>query len=68
MNIYFLNRTKGGTGGKNQVKIEIDEYEKDLLIDTIQHRLETDKLLVINDSLRDDLKDLLMKIEDDEYL
>ncbi len=43
---------------------EFDEYERDVLIDTIQHRLDTDKILVINDSLREDVEDLLRKIED----
>ncbi len=50
------------------MKLELDEYEKDLLIDTIQHRLDTDKILVINDSLRRDIDDLLRKLEEDEYL
>lgn len=50
------------------MKLEIDEYEKDLIIDTIQHRLDTDKILVINDSLREEIEDLLRKIEEDEYL
>lgn len=43
---------------------EFDDYERDILIDTIQHRLETDKILIINDSLREDVKDILRKIED----
>lgn len=43
---------------------EFDDYEKDVLIDTIQHRLDTDKILIINDSLREDVEDLLRKIED----
>jgi hypothetical protein len=46
------------------MKYEFDDYERDVLIDTIQHRLDTDKILVINDSLREDVKDLLRKIED----
>jgi hypothetical protein len=50
------------------MKIEFDEYERDLLIDTVRHRLDTDKILVINNSLREELEDLLMKIEDDDYL
>ena len=50
------------------MKLEIDEYEKDLLIDTIQHRLDTDKILVINNNLREELEDLLRKVEEDEYL
>jgi hypothetical protein len=46
------------------MKYEFDDYERDVLIDTIHHRLDTDKILVINDSLREDVKDLLRKIED----
>jgi hypothetical protein len=50
------------------MKIEFDDYEKDLLIETIQHRLYTDKILVINNSLREELEDLLRKVEEDEYV
>ena len=42
--------------------------QKDLLIDTIQHRLDTDKILVINNSLKEELEDLLRKVEEDEYV
>lgn len=47
------------------MKIELDHYEKDLIIDCIQHRLDTDKLLVINDSLRAEIQDLLAKVEEE---
>ena len=50
------------------MKLEFDEFEKDLLIDTIQRRLDTDKVLVINNSLKEDLTELLRKVEEDEYL
>ncbi len=50
------------------MKLELDDYERDMLIDTIQYRLDTYKILVINDSLREDVKDLLRKVEEDEYL
>jgi precorrin-6B methylase 2 len=50
------------------MKLEIDDYEKDLIIDTIQHRLDTDKILVINNSLREEIEDLLRKMEECEYL
>jgi len=50
------------------IRLEIDDYEKDLLIDTIQHRLDTDKILVINSSLKEELEDLLRKVEEDEYV
>lgn len=48
--------------------MEFDEYESDLLIETIQHRLDTDKNLLMKDSVREDLEDLLRKIEENEYL
>ena len=47
------------------MKIELDHYEKDLIIDCIQNRLDTDKLLVINDSLRAEIQDLLAKVEEE---
>jgi hypothetical protein len=50
------------------MRLELDDYERDLLIDTIQHRLDTDKILVINDSLREEIEDLLRKVEEDEYV
>ena len=51
------------------MRLELDDYERDLLIDTIQHRLATDKILVINDSLREEIEDLLRKVEEeDEYV
>jgi hypothetical protein len=53
---------------ESTMKLDFDDYEKDLLIDTIQHRLDTDKILVINDSLREEIEDLLRKIEEDEYV
>jgi hypothetical protein len=50
------------------MKLEFDDYEKDLLLETIQYRLDTDKVLVINDNLREEIEDLLRKVEEDEYL
>jgi hypothetical protein len=50
------------------MRLNFDDYEKDLLIETIQHRLDTDKILVINNSLREELEDLLRKVEEDEYV
>ena len=48
------------------MRLEIDDYEKDLLVETIQHSLDTDKILVINNSLKEELEDLLRKVEEDE--
>ena len=50
------------------MKIQIDEFEKDLLIETLEYRLENDEDLVIADSLKEELQELLRKLEDDEYL
>jgi hypothetical protein len=50
------------------MRLELDDYERDMLIDTLQHRLDTDKILVINDSLREEIEDLLRKVEEDEYV
>jgi hypothetical protein len=50
------------------MKLELDDYERDILIDTIQHRLDTDKILIINHTLKEEVEDLLRKVEEDEYL
>lgn len=50
------------------MKLELDDYERDILIDTIQHRLDTDKILIINHTLKEEIEDLLRKVEEDEYL
>jgi hypothetical protein len=47
------------------MELQIDHYEKDLLIDCIQHRLDTDKILIINDSLKSEIEDLLAKVEEE---
>lgn len=47
------------------MELKLDHYEKDLLIDCIQYRLDTDKILVINDSLKNEIEDLLVKIEEE---
>jgi len=36
---------------KEYMELKLDYQEKDLLIDCLQHRLDTDKILVINESL-----------------
>jgi hypothetical protein len=50
---------------KEYMELKLDYQEKDLLIDCIQHRLDTDKILVINDSLKNEIEDLLVKIEEE---
>lgn len=49
------------------MKLNIDNFEKDLLIETIEYRLENDEDFFIAESLKEDLQELLRKIED-EYL
>lgn len=48
------------------MKIDFDDYEKDLIIETIQYRLENDKKLIISDGVREDLKDILRILEGEE--
>ncbi len=50
------------------MRLELDEYERDSLIETIQYRIENDEHLLINASVKDDLEDLIDKFLEDEYL
>jgi len=50
---------------KEYMELKLNYEEKDLLIDCIQYRLYTDKILVINESLKNEIEDLLEKIEDE---
>ena len=45
--------------------MNLEEYEKDLLIETIEHRLENDETLLYRASLKENLEDLLGKIEEE---
>ena len=47
------------------MELKLEYQEKDLLIDCLQHRLDTDKILVINESLKNEIEDLLVKIEEE---
>jgi hypothetical protein len=47
--------------------LRIDEYERDLLIESLEFRVESDGDLVISESLKEDLQDLIRKLEDEEY-
>lgn len=42
------------------------DYEIDLLIETIEYRLENDSQMIYQDTLKEELKDLLGKIEENE--
>ena len=46
------------------MKISVDHYEKDIIMETLQYRLETDNILLIDGSLKDDLEDLLSRLEE----
>ena len=49
--------------------LEITEYEKELLIESIQYRLENDNTVNSNGVLREELEELLFKVEEsDEYV
>ena len=50
---------------KEYMELKLDYQEKDLLIDCLQHRLDTDKILVINESLKNEIEDLLAKVEEE---
>ena len=46
------------------MKVSLDNYEKEILIETIEFRLENDDKLILDDRMRDDIKDILEKVED----
>jgi len=49
--------------------LEVTEDEKELLIECIQYRLEIDKTANSNSTLREELEELLLKVEEsDEYV
>jgi len=47
------------------MEIKLDYYDKDLLVDCIEYRLQNDPELITNDSLREEIEDLLTIIEDE---
>ena len=46
------------------MKISVDHYEKDIIMETLQYRVENDNILLIDGSLKDDLEDLLSRLEE----
>ena len=46
------------------MKISVDHYGKDIIMETLQYRLENDNILLIDGSLKDDLEDLLSRLEE----
>ena len=49
------------------MRLELVEYEKDTLVETIQYRIENDEHLLTNASIKDDLEDLIDKFIEDDY-
>jgi hypothetical protein len=47
--------------------MNFDEYEKDLLIETIEYRLENDESLLYYTSLKENLEDILSKTKENRY-
>jgi len=45
--------------------MNLDSYEKDLLIEAIDYRLENDETLIYSISLKENLEDLKCKFEDE---
>ena len=49
------------------MRLELDDFEKDALVETIQYRIENDEHLLTNASIKDDLEDLIDKFLGDDY-
>lgn len=49
------------------MKLNIDEYEKDLIVETLEYRVENDEDLIISESLKEELQELIRKLEEDDY-
>ena len=49
------------------MRLELDDFEKDTLVETIQYRIENDEHLLTNASIKDDLEDLIDKFIEDDY-
>ena len=49
------------------MRLELDDYEKDALVETLQYRIENDEHLLTNASIKDDLEDLINKFLEDDY-
>jgi len=44
---------------------EIDKYEAELVIETLSYRLENDEELILSELRREEIEDLLRKLEDE---
>ena len=47
------------------MELSLDFYDREVLIDCIEYRLENDLESITNDSLREEIEDLLALIEDE---
>ena len=47
------------------MRLNLDEYEKDLLIETINYRIEYDESTILSEGIKEDLHELLRKVEDE---
>ena len=47
------------------MELSLNWYDREVLIDCIEYRLENDLELITNDSLREEIEDLLALIEDE---
>lgn len=47
------------------MELSLDFYDREVLIDCIEYRLENDLELITNDSLREEIEDLLALVEDE---
>ena len=48
------------------MKISVDHYERDIIMETLQYRLEHDDHLIKEMTLKDNLEDLLSKLEEED--
>jgi hypothetical protein len=45
--------------------MKIKNYEKDLIVESIEYRLENDEQLIYQTTLKEELEDLICKLEDE---
>ena len=48
------------------MKISVDHYERDIIMETLQYRLEHDDHLIQEMTHKDNLEDLLSKLEEED--
>ena len=48
------------------MKISVDHYERDIIMETLQYRFEHDNNLIQEMTLKDNLEDLLSKLEEED--